>query len=226
MYTTLFAALAVSAAGVLVDMQFRVGGMLTYLGSLAMILWLAVTPQSPVNDNLRASLLMGFAFLTGIGCGGLVSMIYVIDPAYDLGCLFTYLTFFPSIILTAFVGTVCIFASFSAFSMFAERRTFMYLGGFLASALSVLMWIGIANMFFRLPLILNIQVYLGLIIFIGFVVFDTQLIIEKALQGNTDYVRHTLELFLDFINIFIRLLVILSKNSESKKKSNNNNSRR
>lgn len=127
----------------------------------------------------------------------------------------------PSIILTAFVGTVCIFASFSAFSMFAERRTFMYLGGFLSSALTIMMWMSIANMFFRMPLIMNIQLYFGLLVFIGFVVFDTQLIIEKAAQGNTDYVRHTLELFLDFVNIFIRLLVILSKNSESKKKSNN-----
>lgn len=109
--------------------------------------------------------------------------------------------------------------------MFAERRTHMYLGGVLASCLTAMMWVGIANMFFRLPLLLNFKVYFGLLVFIGFVVYDTQFIIEKALQGNKDFVRHALELFLDFINIFIRLLVILSKNSQSKKKSSNNSRR-
>lgn len=81
MYTTLFATLAVAAAGVLVDMQFHVGGIMTYLGSLALVMWLAVTPHSPVNDNLRASLLMGFSFCTGLGAGRLISMVYAIDPA-------------------------------------------------------------------------------------------------------------------------------------------------
>jgi Bax inhibitor 1 len=98
--------------------------------------------------------------------------------------------------LTAFVGTMCIFACFSAAAMFAEGRTRMYLAGWLSSGLTVLFWLGLANFFFRSGFLLNIQLYGGLFVFVGFVVYDTQLIIEKANNGQKDFVRHALELFL------------------------------
>ena len=56
----------------------------------------------------------------------------------------------------------------------------------------------------------QLDVYGGLILFCGFVLFDTQLIVERFNNGDNDYVRHSLDLFLDFINIFRRLLVILA----------------
>lgn len=45
----------------------------------------------------------------------------------------------------------------------------------------------------------------------GFVLFDTQLIIEKRRMGSKDFVQHALELFIDFIGMFRRLLIILSQ---------------
>lgn len=45
----------------------------------------------------------------------------------------------------------------------------------------------------------------------GFVLYDTQLIIEKCRAGNKDFVTHALDLFIDFIGIFKRLLIILSQ---------------
>ncbi|CAI8050565.1 Bax inhibitor 1, partial [Geodia barretti] len=64
----------------------------------------------------------------------------------------------------------------------------------------------------------ELDVYGGLILFCGFVLFDTQLIVERFNNGDNDYVRHSLDLFLDFINIFRRLLVILA--SKEKKRKN------
>ena len=45
----------------------------------------------------------------------------------------------------------------------------------------------------------------------GFVLFDTQLIIEKRRMGNKDFVQHALELFIDFIGMLRRLLIILTQ---------------
>ena len=53
--------------------------------------------------------------------------------------------------------------------------------------------------------------YLGLLIFCGFVLFDTQMIIERKERGDDDYIWHSVDLFIDFMAIFKRLLIILAK---------------
>lgn len=54
------------------------------------------------------------------------------------------------------------------------------------------------------------ELYFGLVVFCGFILFDTQLIVEKFNCGDSDYVWHSIDLFLDFVNIFRRLLIILA----------------
>ncbi len=57
---------------------------------------------------------------------------------------------------------------------------------------------------------MQIELYGGLFLFCGFILFDTQLIVEKCERGDNDYIWHSLDLFLDFVNIFCRLLIILA----------------
>ena len=45
----------------------------------------------------------------------------------------------------------------------------------------------------------------------GFVLYDTQLIIEKRRIGDKDFVWHSVDLFIDFVNIFRYLLIILAQ---------------
>lgn len=40
-------------------------------------------------------------------------------------------------------------------------------------------------------------------------VVDTQEMIEKAHNGDLDYVKHAMTLFSDFVAVFVRILIIM-----------------
>lgn len=54
-----------------------------------------------------------------------------------------------------------------------------------------------------------------------YVVFDTQLIVEKASMGDRDFAWHAAQLFIDFVVIFVRISIILlnKKSSSSRRRS-------
>ncbi|NXE98890.1 BI1 inhibitor, partial [Menura novaehollandiae] len=216
----------VAAAGAYINVvthlfQF---GLLTGLGALGLMVWLTATPHSRETEQKRLGMLVGFAFLTGrwalgphpTSCG---------TPNPGEG-----------IIPTAFLGTATVFACFSLSALYARRRSYLYLGGFLLSGLTLMLLSSLINAFVRSTWLFTANLYLALMIMCGFVLFDTQLIIEKAESGDKDYIwwvlgtqwgdtgdrvappehpsippshRHCVDLFLDFVNIFRELLMIL-----------------
>jgi FtsH-binding integral membrane protein len=200
-YSTLTVALMFAAIGSAVHLFYRAGGLLSLLGSIAAIMWLALTPPTQENTPKRVGILFGFAFLKGLTIGPLIATAIKVDP---------------SIVPTAFLGTASVFGCFSACAIFAERRSFLYLGGLLSSALSLMFTMSLINIFIGSAMVHLFQLYFGLLMFCGFVIFDTQLIIEKVYMGEKDFVWHTLELFIDFINIFVRLVILLTKDKKEK----------
>jgi FtsH-binding integral membrane protein len=118
----------------------------------------------------------------------------------------------PKLLIFGVSLTIAIFASFTGAALLAKRRSFMYLGSVLMSALNILVMTTLVNIFFfRTALGELVWLYGGLATFVGFIIYDTQLIVEKVHAGNRDVVAHALELFIDFINLLIRILVILRK---------------
>ena len=181
--------------------------LVTMLGCFGIIFALQATANTPANQGKRWALLLSFGLLEGFALGPLIAAVLDIDP---------------SIVVTAAVASVTIFACFSMFALYSERRSLLYLGGFLSSALSMLVMMGFANMFFRSEAVYNLQLYGGLLLFIGYVCFDTQLIIEKANSGTYDVHMDALNLFLDLIAIFVRILIILAKSKKNNNKKNSN----
>ena len=85
--------------------------------------------------------------------------------------------------------------------------------------LSTMMWMSLLNsFFFRSPTVMVNEIYLGALIFAGFILYDTQLIIERAERGSRDYIGHSVDLFLDGIALFSRLLVILMRRETDRDK--------
>jgi len=108
-------------------------------------------------------------------------------------------------------GTTVVFVSFSISALLAERGRWLYLGGTLMSMLNIMILFSFANLFLRSTFIYQAHLYLGLFVICGFVIYDTQLIIEKHHMGSRDFIMHSLDLFIDFVGVFRYLLVILTQ---------------
>jgi len=163
-----------------------------------------MTPDNGKNRGTRLSMLMAFAFLTGLGLGPLLSMAIMVNP---------------SLVPSAFMLTSAIFACFTGAALFAPDGKYLYLGGTLLSGLSTLLVLGFLNIFFRSQLLFQAHLYIGLAIFCGFIMFDTQVIIRKARNGDKDFIAHSLDLFIDFVQIFRKVLILLMQKDERDNKN-------
>lgn len=67
---------------------------------------------------------------------------------------------------------------------------------------------------------------MGLFVFAGYVVYDTQVIIERASMGDRDSISHAVQLFTDFVQLFIRIVIILLRNAEKKQNDQRRKQRR
>lgn len=197
-YTTLCLSLVVATLGVCAHILTNIGGRLTSVAFVGGVLWLLNTPT--YEEEKRYYMLMGIALLEGLSLGPLIELCYDAFQG-DLG-----------IVITALLGTVAIFACFSGAALCAKRREYLFLGGVLSSAVSTMLMLRFGSYFFGgASAMFNLELYGGLLVFVGYVLFDTQLIIERASKNDDDYIQHTLDLFIDFVAIFVRILVILTK---------------
>ncbi|KAG5454157.1 Bax inhibitor 1 [Clonorchis sinensis] len=176
---------------------------LSFITTLGSSLYIYFTPHSTESLSARLFAFFLFAFSTGLGFGPLLRVISIINP---------------ETIPTALLGAAVIFVSFSLASLFTRKRYYLYLGALLMSAMSMLATFSFVNLFMRSPAIYQAELYIGLMLFCGFVVFDTQMIVEKRKCGDTDFIWHTLDLFVDFVELFRHLLIIL--NSKRNRREN------
>lgn len=199
-YYTLCLALIASACGAYLHVLWNIGGLLTTLATIGCITWVLSTPPNEEQKRFRA--LMAAAVFEGASVGPLIDLAIQFDP---------------SILVSAFVGTAVAFGCFSAAAMLSRRREYLYLGGLLSSGLSILLWLHFASSIFGgSTAIFKFELYFGLLVFVGYMVVDTQDIIEKAHHGDMDYIKHALTLFTDFVAVFVRILIIMLKNASEK----------
>jgi FtsH-binding integral membrane protein len=198
-YTTLAMGLIAAAAGAWVHIfsRFLQAGFLTSIAGIAFILAVYFIPHKGENVVKRLLCFLSATFFIGMSLGPLLEAVSVINP---------------SIIPTAFLGTSLIFICFTVSALLNQNRSFLYMSGFLMSALMVLSVGSLINIFWRSQMLFTAELYLGFAVFCLFVLFDTQLMVEKRRMGDDDFIWHSLDLFIDFVEIFRHLLVILTRN--------------
>jgi len=167
------------------------------IGTIGLMIAIVATEPSRANEQKRLGYMFALAFLVGCTTGPLVEYVGATDP---------------SIVFNAYVITLIVFGSFTMAALHAESTKFLHLGGILSSALLVLF---VTALFGRYEAVHSIILWGGLAINCGFVVYDTQLIAEKRRRGDTDYIWHTVMLFIDFVNIFRYILILLKEKGDS-----------
>lgn len=185
------------------------GYYLTILGiiaSFALIFRLKMQLPTSENTTQRLLIVYGIGVSLGLTIGPLVTVAFNIDS---------------SIVPTALMASIAVFGSFSLSAFFATRRSYLYLGGFLFSCLSILTIISIVNIFVQSLTLYLVHLYCGLVLFCLYIMYDTQKIIERASNGHFDIAGDVLNLFLDFLNLFIKIVQLYIR---SKSRSNNSNS--
>jgi FtsH-binding integral membrane protein len=164
-YILLLASILTAAFGSFIHIIFNIGGGLSILMTFVLLLCI-VCQNDKSNIYLRSGLLLCLAFFQGISIGPLISVGINISP---------------HLILLALLCTSAIFGGFSLGALVAKRRSYLFLAGFLSSAIMILAITGIVNLFVHSLQLYLVQLYAGLIVFSGFVIFDTQMIVEVSL---------------------------------------------
>ena len=126
-----------------------------------------------------------------------------------------FLTFKMSSIIFIFLITALVFLIFALIGYFTKINL-TKLGTILFMGLIGILIASIINIFVQSQTFDLILVIIGIIVFIGYIAYDINKV--KRLEGQIDEdklsIIGALELYLDFINLFIRLLQLFGKNKD------------
>lgn len=191
--------------------------------------WVAFTPSvlSLIFDNrlifyglliLQLGMVLYLSFLVKkiSAFNAILAFIaYSIVTGLTLSVIFLVYTL-ASIIATFFI-TAVVFGIMSAYGYFT-KRDLTTMGNLLLMALLGLIVASIANLFLFNEILDWIITYAGVVIFVGLTAYDTQKIKDGNIIGNAgtdedkkEAIMGALTLYLDFINLFLKLLRIFGK---------------
>jgi len=119
-----------------------------------------------------------------------------------------------NVVFQAMTGTtIAVIATASI--VFTSSFDFSILGGFLFIALIVLIIMGLLNVFiFKSKKYSLLRAYFGVLVFTGYLLYDFDLLEKQMNAGDESWstaIKIAVNLYLDIINLFLDLLVILAE---------------
>lgn len=162
--------------------------LILYIGAVIGVY--ALRHKKPINMLM----LYGFTFITGLWIGPVAYM-------------------FPGATLNAGITTAVIFTGLTIYAR-TTKRDFSFMRGFLTTGLIAIIVMILLNMFFFQSSALSFGISVaGVLIFSGFILYDTQMIMRR--YPTNEYISATLSLYLDILNLFwflLNIFISLSSN--------------
>ncbi len=167
-------------------------------GELGLVWYLSSSIQR-MSASAATAWFLGYAFLNGLT----LSFIFLLYTAASLAG-----TFFV---------TAATFGAMSLYGYYTKKDLTTW-GNLLLMALIGLILASVVNWFFNNETLYWITTYVGIIIFVGLVAYDTQKIKNMNIIGNEgteedhkEAIMGALALYLDFINLFLYMLRLLGR---------------
>ena len=146
-----------------------------------------------------------------------VFMFFLYSALNGLTLSAIFIAYTRASIATTFFVTAGTFGAMSLYG-YTTQRDLTSWGSFLMMGLIGIILASLVNLFFQSEAIYWLVTYAGIIVFVGLTAYDTQKIRAMALQGFGDReserkgaVIGALQLYLDFINLFLMLLRIFGR---------------
>jgi modulator of FtsH protease len=187
---------------------------LTLLFSAATAGYAILAAAKPMNIFVLLIGMFGLYYLT----------VWLRDSRWGLAAIFAYTGFMgytlgpiinfyihgfsngPQIVMSALGATGAIFLGLSAYVL-VSKKNFSYLGGFISVAAIAAFLLGLAGIFFHMPILQLIISGAFAVISAAFILYTTSEVLQG---GETNYIMATISIYIAIFNLFVSLLRLLS----------------
>lgn len=204
MYSTIVVGSVVTVLGVtsFINGLFRVSNSLvTFFVGIALMFYIVNSSNNNGSVSMtRMAAYLLICFLLGNGLGPLVLYGNYINP----------------VIIPAALATTCIiFISLSFSALFTRKRVPFYITSLVLTTTAYLGLVSFFNIFTRSKMVDAFLSYASVLVYSFYVYYDTQKTLEAVSFGEKDFLLHSLQLYLDALNIFSKIAVILINKHQS-----------
>lgn len=139
-----------------------------------------------------------------------VGMLHIFAALMGLSLSVIFVAYAMTSIFTAFMGAAVLFGTMSFYGYFT-KRSLEGMGSFLFVGLIAIIIASLINIFVGSTVMQMVISAIAILIFLGFTAYDTQQIRESLSNdgGVSVEVLGALNLYLDFINLFVNLLQLI-----------------
>jgi modulator of FtsH protease len=203
-YTYFSFAIAAGIGGALIAMNSSLVYFFAEHPFIGIILFIgmAIFASASAGNPTRAlPTLLGFTFVSGLFIS---PTLFAIAHGYIRGTG-------PSVIYDALFLTSLVFGSLTAY-VFITKKDFSYMGASLTIGLFMVIGISLVNLFVQSSTIDLALSSIIVILFSGFILYDTSRILKNAHEIPPTLAA--LNLYLDFLNLFMAILRLLSRSRD------------
>lgn len=180
--------------GIYTSMNGMITTIIPFLVSVILVIMMSIF-------NNKTPYAVGVSVCIGLISSSLIETVMIIDR---------------SILIISSLITLVIFSSISIVGYFTPIKNIFYAGSFLITWINMTILFRIFSILFPIETVVLVELYSGILMFMIFILYDTQFMVERAFRNDVcgnicknDYVFDALYLFLDVINIFMRILTII-----------------